>query len=571
MPVVEARERYSIQNFKHLEAVAIPGDGGRREQNLSLGNTVIIARPNDNLPPSEPTFNQVSGFAEEDDIGTSNILDSHFNQHPILSSEDSQPPQNGSFWTDNRPVVLDDINRPNSGGKLEPSLVLADTEVIVRPSNRNSRPVEPQQTHYPEVQMRPGLGENSRLKNTGFNLVLEAMRYFQNYNQNLKDGKTPEQALTITTDETELNIRNYIREFVQAGVVLPDAKKIQEVEGIRRMVGNNGVPVIDGITKKERYGSVWDAAMQSDQYLSEPIPQVESEKNVTLKVAVTNSSRGWNGIARPYVDNQTIVSWVDEFGILHGATLVTDIDQVQSRQLSIDLGVDENLLTGETEAERVSNIVRNPALFTFPKSDKNPAEHVFGKILALRGRSDIRLEQLDGSVEIRPVEGAEKDLKRLDELLKFNQNCEKYLAVFRELAFSKLNSLNDWLSQQEIVSKIEQTVLLITDDHLPNLSPVQAIWVSNYNVGETRQPELDDRILMNRLNRAAAFLETRAGCSQGGDSMLTQLRGISLGSGVGSTGGIFGGEGGKKGKKCINCGERNYCTKTCYRCDGMLI
>lgn len=447
---------------------------------------------------------------------------------------------------------------PDLGGTYKPGLDLNDTIVIARPDNRNSSPEELQETHYGEVQMRPGLGENSRLKKTGFNLALEARRFFENYNQNLRDGKTPEQALAITTDESILNIRNYIREFVQTGVVLPDAKKIQEVGGVRRMVGNNGVPVVDSITKKERYGAVWDAAMQSDQYLSEPIKAVESPEDVIFKVAVTNSSMGWNGITRPYVDNQTIVSWIDEFGILHGATLVTDLNQAQSRQLSIDLGVNEDLLIGETEAERVSNIVRNPALFTFPKSDKNPAEYVLGKILALRGRSDIRLEQLDGNVEIRMVEVAEKDLKRLDELLKFNQNCEKYLAVFRVLASSKLNSLSDWFSQQEIVSKIEQTVLLITDDHLPNLSPTQAVWVSNYNVGEIRQLELDDRNLMDRLNRAAAFLETRAGCSQGGGSTLTQLRGISLGSGVGSFGGL--GESDSMGSRkfpCPSCGFIN--------------
>lgn len=474
-----------------------------------------------------------------------------------------------SFWQSTQPLPFDDVNNPTSGGKFEPGLKLTDTKVIFKPADRNSSPQEPQET-YLEVQITYGLGENSRLKNTGWNSAKEGRRLFENYNQNIRSGKTPKEALVITYGELELNIRHYVREFVQAGVVLPDNKKIQEVGGVRRMVGDNGVPVVDGITRKERYGSVWDAAMQSDQYLSEPIPLTGSPEEAVWKVAVTNSPKDWNGITRPYVDNQTIVSWVDEAGILHGATLVTDLDQVKSRQLSIDLGVDGNLLIGGTGEERISNIVRNPALFTFPKSNQNPVEYVFDKILALRGMSDIRLEQLDGSMEYRSVEGAKKDIKRLDELLKFNQKCEGYLSRLKDFIFRQINNLDSGFSQQKIMTEIDQTILLITDDHLP-VPALPSIWVLNPDAATIRQDELDDRNLRDRLERAVAFLETRAGCSQGGGSTLTQLRGISLGSGVRSIGGILEGERGKKGKSCIICGEVNYCTKNCYKCNGMLI
>lgn len=50
-----------------------------------------------------------------------------------------------SLWTNTRPVVFDDINNPNSGGKLEADLNLTDTEVIARPIERILPPTESQQ------------------------------------------------------------------------------------------------------------------------------------------------------------------------------------------------------------------------------------------------------------------------------------------------------------------------------------------------------------------------------------------------------------------------------------------
>lgn len=441
---------------------------------------------------------------------------------------------------------IDILIQPNEGGRQEPNSFL-DTLILARPDDRISSPAESQNTSFTEASIAPNLGENSRLKNTGWNSALEGRRLFKNYNQNLKVGKTSQEALVITAAETELNIRNFIREFVQSGVVLPDSKRIQKVNGVRRMVGDNGIPVVDCITARERLGAVLDATKKVDQFVSAPVQNI-------WKVGVINSPNDWNGITRDYLDNQTIVSWVDEFGVLHGATLVTDLNQEQSRQLSHSLGVAEELLNGKTEAERISNIVRNPALFSYAKSIKDPIEFVFEKILAIRGNSDIRLEQLDGSIEYRSVEEAKKDTKRLDQLLKFNQNCERYLLELKDFIFKQINSLDNWFSQHRIVAKIEEIILLITDDHLKDLSvPQKTYWVSSdYSVVTINTRE-------DRFDRAVAFLETRAGCSQVTGSSRLSLRGISLGLSISNDGEIFGGfdQYGSLDFECPKCNRTN--------------
>ena len=401
-----------------------------------------------------------------------------------------------------------------------------------------------------EVQIIPNLGEHSQLDGTGFILLLELKRLFKNYNQNLKDGKSRDEAWTVSVGELVINIRTFVIEYIQSSTVLPHKNRIEEVNGVNRMVGDNGVSVVDGITDQERYGGVKGASLKVDDFVSAKAPN---------RVAVINSPLGHSGFFKKdgsgitYKNNQTMVFWTDEKGELNGLTLVTDLDEGQSKQLSLSLGVSEDLLTGQTQLERVSNIVRNPALFSYPQALKNPAEYVLDKIIAIRGNSDVKLVQDDGSVEIRSVEQTRGDIQRVSQLLTFNQAIEDYIAELSNNLLKKINNLNHPIIQAEIAKKIEQTILKITIDHLQKTPNKYFYRLPFENTRTSNQVLNQDKFML-----AAAFLRTRAGCS--GSSSVRSLRGISLGSGI-----SLGREG--VGGVCGDCGLPNDGHYHCPECN----
>lgn len=431
-----------------------------------------------------------------------------------------------------------------------------------------------------EVCLAPGVGRYSRLERTGFNLPLEMSRFISNYNQNLKEGKDYLQALILSASELEVNIRTFIVEYIQTRTVLPHINRIEDVDGVVRMVGQNGVPIIFGITSAERDGSTLEASKQVENSLT-----VGGLQKTTNRVAVINSPLGHSGLisevgkAINYKDNQTMVFWTNEEGELHGLTIVSDLNRDQSKQLSIDLGIEEDLLEGSTEAEQVANIVKNPALFSYGRSVASPAKYVLEKILAIRGNTDFRLEQEDGTIEKRSVAQTWEDIERFESLLKFKPFWEQCLKNLRKTLLSKGNNLDSPFIQSQIARVIEETILDITVDYLEqNKSPRFNIPKDNAiyfkPVFELRSRDQEVRPPMDKYAMAASFLRTRSGCAGGGGkSGISSLSGVSLGSVVMGLASVFGfgGETGKKGKSCINCGEVNYCTKTCYKCDGMLV
>ncbi|MBI4038675.1 hypothetical protein HY384_01815 [Candidatus Daviesbacteria bacterium] len=425
---------------------------------------------------------------------------------------------------------------------FEPTLSLKELDppplTIARPIERILPPTEPQ-----GVQITSGVGENSQLEGTGFILSKEIKRLFKNYNQNIRIGKTPEEAWAISVDESILNIRTFVLEYIQSSTVLPHKNKLEEVNGVNRMVGDNGVLVVDGITGEERQGGVKEASLVVDNFISAKAPN---------RVAIINSPLGHSGLFKKdgsgitYKNNQAMVFWINEQGELNGLTLVTDLKEEQARALSVRLGVDEGLLTGQTELERVSSIVRNPALFSYAQGLKNPAEYVLDKIVAIRGSSDFRLAQEDGSIEIRSVEQTRKDIQRMTQLLTFNQVIENYLAQLRNNLLGKLNNLNDSIIQSEIARQIEETILGIVVDHLQKTPNKYYSLPSQYR-STPYSTFQEDKFML-----AAAFLKTRAGCAGGGSS--SSLRRISLGSGIFSTESL---STENRGGNCNKCGIPN--------------
>ncbi len=416
-----------------------------------------------------------------------------------------------------------------------------------------------------EIKLAPHVGRNSRLEKTGFNLPLEMFRLFSNYNQNIRKGKTPSEALMLSVSESEINIRTFIIEYIESKTVLPHVSRLGEVDGAVRMVGQNGVPVVSGITSEERSGATREASVKAESFLTE-----DGTKKAANRVSVINSPVGHSGRINQqgkkinYKVNQTIVSYTGEQGELHSITLVSDLNQDQSRRLSISLGVEESLLEGATEAEQVANIVRNPALFSYGRSIANPVRHVLDQIIAIRGNGDFRLEQDDGTVEVRSVAETRQDIENYGELLKFNPVWEGFIKKLTDLMLAQGYDLNKPFVQHLIAKKTEETILEITVDHLEktkpelfSIVPDNVIYFnsfsesSRYSTYGIKGVYINESPNMARYAIATQYLETRSGCNSGEESGESISGGSSSESSSGSS---WGSSESKKGK-CRKCGR----------------
>lgn len=373
------------------------------------------------------------------------------------------------------------------------------------------------------IEMMPGLGKDSILtEETGFPLWLEMNRFYNDINFALSAGQNLIEAVTVATNELEVNIRDHDVEFIKSKTVIPHSNRLDVVDGVQRQVGNNGRPVVDAISSQERNGSVLEAAGIVESFLLFANPH---------SCGVTMSPSGWSGYELRHKNAQVMVSWKDQGEILKGLTFVTDLSEEQARQVMISLGVSEEALKGENEQERLINIVRNPALLAFPRSDINPFEYVFDKILAIRGREDIKLLQKDGSVEQRSVEQTKADIEKFDELLIFDQEEEACIFELRKFIMGRAPQLGDRNTQETVAKKIESTVLKLAREHLrknditwkglpygyrASAIPVRAgihLLERSENYSDNFAPEL-------------AYLKSRGGCPTGATRVL---RGVSLG------------------------------------------
>lgn len=394
------------------------------------------------------------------------------------------------------------------------------------------------------VDMIPGLGRESNLnEETGFVLWLEVKRFFDDLNFALVSGKNLVEALNFATNELEVNIRTYTIEFIKSKTVIPHKNRLDMVDGVQRMVGNNGRPVVDAVSPQERRGSVLQASRMIESFLLAAAPN---------SFAVMMSPAGWSGYVDRYGQGQnhlsaeTMIFWKDQNGILQGLTLVTDLDQVQSVAVMRSLGVSEQVLGGDSEEDRSVNIVRNPALL---RPDTNPFEGVLDKIVAVRGKGDVRLLQKDGSVEIRSIKQTMENIRRFDELLLFDQKEEEYIFNLREFIMGRIYQLDAESTQLRIAKEIENTVLRLAREHLRK----------NNTSWKGRQHDYGARVIQDsptqhndNFRSEIAFLQSRGGCPAGGSSIIRSLGGISLGSSVGSGSSAERGSG-----MCAECGKSN--------------
>lgn len=435
----------------------------------------------------------------------------------------------------------DILINPDSGGRYQPNLDITDTEVIVRPTDQSLISTEIQPNIVPFV-LAPDLQIDPRLRKAKYDALMEIGRFIRDINRGLNEGKSLAEAVENSANEFEINLREYYLEIIKQKPVLPHLNRLDEKNGQSRMVGNNGEPVVNSISAQERNSAPLQASKKIEEFL------LSAPNN---SFAVLMSPSGWNGYIdtdgiedESHLNSETMVFWKDQTGTLKGLTLVTDLSNDQTAQVMTSLEVSKQALTGNNEKEKIANIVRNPAMLSFPSSTINPFEYVLDKILAARGINDIKLKQHDGSMEIRSVAQIISDIQNFKELLAFSQEEENLVSSPKKFILEQSENLGNKSVQQEIIYKIEKAVLLLTRKYLidsgRSSQPTSPYPIHTNISFPDNQINFRDMLSIIDDNFAPeiAFLKTRAGCPARSGSGRS-LRGISLGSSL--VGGISGG------------------------------
>lgn len=457
---------------------------------------------------------------------------------------------------------------------LQPSTtldVLNNTIVTARPLDRNLPIVESQSPLYEPVEMSPNLKIRLRSEDVRFDVQKEMIRLIADTNRSLEEGKSLDEAVGLSAKTLEVNLRTHHGEIIMQRPVLPHLNKFGMKNGRLRMVGENGEPVVDAITTEERQGSVKEASESIEDFL---LAAENDSYAVLMNPAGLNGYRGENGEALSHENAEVMIFSKDEKGELKGLTIVVDLTEEQAREIMVRLGVSRDLLGGGNEMDRLANIVRNPALLSFPRSDFSPFEYVLDKMLSIRGDQAFSLLQRDGSVEIRSIAEVRTDIRELDQLFRLTQEEERRIIQPQQLVLKERERLREASVQQEIICKIEETILLLTREQLKKTGSIDRTVI--YQVIRGIEPRAIRNPFLERDNfdREIAFLKTRAGCPPG-----RSLGGVSLGSpvsigsflGIGSIG--FSGENKYFCKKCGACGEVINCIvkpgEKCPKCPAI--
>ncbi len=500
----------------------------------------------------QPDFSPTENFTEQDGIDTANgiikgVLKVKAHRDLLIS-----------ILTDTRPLVLDDIDYSDGDSQLVPKSMVADSTVVVRSPDRILPSTAAEKPQFKPVELAPNLKINPISK---WDMQAEMNCYIEDINERLATGQSLVESVIYAFGERERNIRAYDDEVIKSKVVLPHLNRFAVVGGRTRIVGSSGRLMVDVVSPEERKGAVLEASVAIENIL------LAAENN---SFAVLMSPNGWNGFmdkngeqASPHLNTQVQVFWKDATGQLKGLTFHIDLDYDQAKEVMTRLGVSPEALEGETEEDRLVNIVKNPAAACLPATYSNAFEYVLDKILEVRGDGDFRLLQQDTSVEIRTVAEARQGIKRFDQLFLGSRKEEEYLAKLKNYVLGEAGNIREQSVQQKIICQIENTILTLTRIYLqesgkmPILQPSVLAGLRLHPWGVIGN---NDGFALER-----AFLETRAGCPPS----EAALRGISLGFSISSEGSISF-SGGVTGEyhvgTCGKCGNSNVLVGKCRIC-----
>lgn len=441
----------------------------------------------------------------------------------------------------------------------------------------------PQPQSNPEIKIVPGLGKDLN-DLPGLNVGREIDGFLGRYNKAREKGRDHLEAIQLSINELEVNLRTWTREYPLGATVLPMLIS-QSEEDRRRFIVNSydGIRIIEKTTSIERNGATLKASKRIEEFF---------DKEDGDGIAVINSVDGWTGFVDEkgnpfeYLDHQLLVFW-REAGKLRGLTLVSDLNLDQARQLSINLGVSSQVLRGKDEHGEIENIVKNPAFLKKGSQRFKTVREIAQELLVARGgRHDFGFELPDKTFKYVPVSEMLLDIERFEageDLLKFSPEVEEIITSLKELILKYSARLGSPILQRLIAEEIRKTALKITralrNPPQPKFNLVGSLDLIPRGYDTKMNYPKED-------NYAAElyFLKTQTmGCAIGSSFDLSFEGGLDLDSGIVSgsyitqawSGTRRGGRGRRrlnKGGKCTNpsCGERNHCTKECYKCGSAL-
>lgn len=362
------------------------------------------------------------------------------------------------------------------------------------------------------VEFAGNVQTSRELQKAGWDSEAEIKRFIGDINLGLINGLTLPQAVAFSTRILTDHIRFYDAEFIKQEPVLPHRSYFGFWQGEKRWLGNNGRPVMDSVDGRERMGAVKRTAKKTEEDL------LEAENNSLIVSISAQGPSGYldeNGCDAPHLNTYIMVDYKDQNGNLQGVTLVTDLTVDQAEKVMADLGAPANFMAKKgTQMQRVANILENPVTLSLPEAYKNPFGYVVDRALAVRGESDFRLRQKDGTVEVRSVAEVRRKIANLESLLNLNVTKEGWLKELEEFILADYQQMGDSSFQQEIINLAEKAVLLFTENYLMlrgrNAPAGYAINLSQYTEGEREIVRLRDG--RGDFRQAIAFLQTRAGC-----------------------------------------------------------
>ncbi|MBI3443195.1 hypothetical protein HY008_00835 [Candidatus Woesebacteria bacterium] len=427
------------------------------------------------------------------------------------------------------PTTSEEGGPDNTADVSDKLLRLRARYASLPPEDRNSPPPEAQKPTFNPIELALNLRINPDLEKARFYTWMEMRRFIYDINAHCSAGKSLFEAVSLSTEVFEGHIKSYDAEIIKQNPVLLHLNRFGIWNGEKRMLGNNGRPVVDGIDEVERQGSVKRAAQKIEEFL------LNAENNSFIVLMSPQGESGYsdeNGQDTPHLNTQTMVFWKDKSGDLKGITLVTDLTIDQAEKVMEDLGAPTNFFSKKgSEMDKVATIVENPAKLSLAEEYKNPFQYVLDKILARRGLGDIRLKQKKG-VELRSVDDIRQAIEKFETLLNFS------LVEFRTLILNNLELVGEPIFQQTIVSKAEETVLLLGEEFLDrnNTNVIQfPSKITDIQISYDRSyPPIRTADNYARYSRVVAFLQSRGGCPTG--SSVRALGGTSFGTSSGAGG-----------------------------------
>lgn len=313
-----------------------------------------------------------------------------------------------------------------------------------------------------EIKIIPGLGKDLN-DLPGLNVGREIEGFLGRYNKAREKGRDHLEAIQLSINELEVNLRTWTREYPQGATVLPMLISQSQENGRRFIVNSyDGIRIIEKTTSIERNGVTLKASERMEEFF---------DKEDGNGIGVINSVDGWTGFLNEdgsdfeYLDHQLLV-FERRNGVLRGLTLVSDLNLEQARQLAINLGVSSELLGGKDDHQEIENIVKNPAFLKKGSARFKTIRDIAQELLVARGgRHDFSFKLPDGSLKYVPVSEMLEDIERFEngeDLLKFSPEVEEIINGLKELILKYSARLGSPILQRLIAQEIRGAALKIT-------------------------------------------------------------------------------------------------------------